>query len=468
MRARYQSLDTADEIDAVEAEDTRIGARSIASESDSVAPATEADPSPAEQELPNLKSGDAVAGTGTGTSTGTSYDFAGTVLSSAPWHVDLANLHSLEPVPGIRVDGTDGNDVIYGGLGNDDLRGWDGDDVIHAGGGNDFVWGGRGDDVIYGGDGDDELWGGPGNDVVHGGDGNDFIHVSNGAYSPDDSGVAFGGAGDDVIRGSDGIDHLYGGEGNDRINGHDGIDYLDGGDGDDFLEGGMGRDMVWGGAGNDVIYGEGEFYGPLSNWGDADLLFGGDGNDQIYGGGGNDHLEGGAGNDILHGGLGDDHIHGGAGDDSLNGSFGNDVLDGGTGSNYLIGGAGRDVFVISERPHQGPYYPEYNTIADFNGNPFSGDTIDLRQLFDKYTNFTGTTADQAWAQGYLYFVEHGKPGEAGFGTTVYIDPNGKAPDEPSYYGIPYDIRVVDLAGVAHSQISSSGGSFYGLANNFLV
>jgi hypothetical protein len=133
----------------------------------------------------------------------------------------------------------------------------------------------------------------------------------------------------------------------------------------------------------------------------------------------------------------------------------------------MSGGAGRDTFVFTDRPLQGYYYHERDIITDFNGNPFSGDKIDLRALFDKYTNFTGTTADQAWAQGYLYLVER-DPADAGFGTTVYIDPNGNAADGSTPYGMAHDIAVVHLEGTSRSSISSYDGSSYGLSSNFLV
>ena len=338
------------------------------------------------------------------------------------------------------------------------------------------------DDYTYGGPlvanpypENENLVGTGGNDFIDGGDGNDYIAGLGG----DDS--LFGGAGADSIYGGSGIDHLYGGEGNDQIFGDDGLDYLDGGNGEDKLYGGRGDDVMWGGdqrdlldgmEGNDVLDG-GEGDDMLFGADHSDILYGGAGNDSLHGdmspGGvysqitGADTLFGDAGNDILSGDDGNDFLQGGDGNDTLIGDTGSDVLDGGFGRDVMFGGYGRDRFVISE----GGLY-DFDTIRDFDANPFSGDVMDLRALFDKYTDFTGTTADQAWSQGYLYFVQHGNPGEAGFGTTVYIDPNGKAPDEPTYYGQTYDIKVANLEGVSHSQISSSGGSFYGLANNFLV
>ena len=64
-----------------------------------------------------------------------------------------------------RVWGKGGNDIIYGGAGDDDLRGE---------GGNDELYGGAGDDNLYGGNGDDILFGGAGNDYMNGEDGRDI------------------------------------------------------------------------------------------------------------------------------------------------------------------------------------------------------------------------------------------------------------------------------------------------------
>lgn len=55
--------------------------------------------------------------------------------------------------------GAGGDDVIFGG---------DGDDVISGGGGDDQLFGGAGDDFIVGGPGQDQLFGGDGNDLLIG------------------------------------------------------------------------------------------------------------------------------------------------------------------------------------------------------------------------------------------------------------------------------------------------------------
>ncbi|WP_422630822.1 immunoglobulin-like domain-containing protein, partial [Pseudomonas mucidolens] len=142
---------------------------------------------------------------------------------------DLANAilgHSEATLPGAdRVDGGDGNDILFGDLvsfpgvagegynaiqtyvagkngvavsavtgqdvhkyitehytefntsgakdGNDTLLGGSGDDILFGQGGNDYLDGGKGNDILLGGTGNDTLIGGPGNDILIGGSGAD-------------------------------------------------------------------------------------------------------------------------------------------------------------------------------------------------------------------------------------------------------------------------------------------------------
>lgn len=90
--------------------------------------------------------------------------------------------------------GTNGDDTIDGGNGNDTISGLDGEDTLSGGNGNDTISGGDGDDTIDGGNGKDTLDGGGGNDTINGGNGNDDIT---------------GGGGDDTIDGNNGFDTAY-------------------------------------------------------------------------------------------------------------------------------------------------------------------------------------------------------------------------------------------------------------------
>lgn len=61
------------------------------------------------------------------------------------------------------------------------------------------------------------------------------------------------------------------------------------------------------------------------------------------------------------------------------------------------------------------------------GNDFQGDWVDLSAAFDQWTDFAGTDANQAWAQGYLHFRAYGDPSTSDWGVAVDIDVNGRAP-----------------------------------------
>jgi Ca2+-binding RTX toxin-like protein len=149
--------------------------------------------------------------------------------------------------------------------------------------------------------------------------------------------------------------------------------------------------------------------------GGNDTLFGGAGHDQLIGGEGDDVIDGGDGTDYLNGGNGADTLIGGSGDDSLGGDKGDDVLEGGLGLDYLLGGSGADRFVLTENDA---------TDVIFEFSAAEGDKIDIAALLDRFTDFAGTTAAQAFSQGYIYLVQHGTQGNTDFVTTVHVDPNG--------------------------------------------
>ena len=75
--------------------------------------------------------------------------------------------------------GTNGNDVIDGGNGTDEIFGLDGDDIIYGGNGADgLLDGGAGNDQLYGQNGNDQLFGGEGDDLIDGNNGFDTVYYS--------------------------------------------------------------------------------------------------------------------------------------------------------------------------------------------------------------------------------------------------------------------------------------------------
>jgi len=152
-----------------------------------------------------------------------------------------------------RIIGTPGDDVIAALQGNDVVRGGAGNDIICGGLGDDLLYGGMGFDVIYGAQGDDllvastkdlrddtagsRMFGGAGNDVMRGsarwdrmqgGAGNDEL------YGEGSRDWLRGGRGDDLIDGGAWKDDINAGYGNDEI-------FIDGAD---FVRGGPGKKDV--------------------------------------------------------------------------------------------------------------------------------------------------------------------------------------------------------------------------------
>lgn len=249
------------------------------------------------------------------------------------------------------LEGTDGDDTLIGGKGNEILTGFNGNDSIQGGAGDDRAFGNQGRDTLLGEDGNDLISGGRDADIIRGGNGFDIVN---------------GNRGDDLIEGGDGIDLIYGGQDSDTIYGDSdddqllgdkGNDLVFGGDGNDIILGGDGIDNLQGDAGNDLIFGN------L----DADLLVGADGNDSLLGGRDNDRVVGGFGDDFVFGNKQDDFLEGDDGDDYLGGGQDNDYLIGGNGDDTLsgdlgfdtlIGGTGFDVFHLHSATDE-------DVIADF-------------------------------------------------------------------------------------------------------
>jgi Ca2+-binding RTX toxin-like protein len=112
---------------------------------------------------------------------------------------------------GKNLVGTDDNDTLLGGIGNDFINGRKGSDSLDGGASDDSIYGGRGLDTLTGSSGNDILFGGRGADSLDGGIGNDSLYGGKG----DDT--LLGGLGDDFLSGENGNDFLTGGAGGDRF-----------------------------------------------------------------------------------------------------------------------------------------------------------------------------------------------------------------------------------------------------------
>ncbi len=305
-----------------------------------------------------------------------------------------------------QFEGMGGNDVIDGGDGVDIIRymrsgaavnvdlgagtatdGFGGTDTfsnIEGVRGSDF------NDTLTGGAGDEIFQGMAGNDIISGGAGSDTV-----SYNMSLSGVSaslvtntasdgFGGVDtlinienlqgssfNDALAGNAGANRLEGLEGNDALDGGAGNDTLLGGAGNDSLQGGAGADELDAGTGVDIVDGgtEADTLVVLGNFADYTITRPSGTETRFI----NDvtgenilvknvesvqFLDGlktieetwennpSPFNDLLTGTGGNDTLDGQAGNDTLVGLAGNDTLIGGAGIDSLVGGDGDDSYVV--------------------------------------------------------------------------------------------------------------------------
>jgi Ca2+-binding RTX toxin-like protein len=224
-------------------------------------------------------------------------------------------------------------------------------DAIGIGGGNNTLSGLAGNDQLFGQGGDDVLIGGLGGDVLNGDTGTDIASYENattaiylvfadlGGSSGEAAGDSFvsieglrGGIYNDILGMDGNANFIFGGIGDDQMFGEGGNDVLDGGLGADVFNGGLGIDtasyqsaytgdiyLLAGDFGNAYGDGRGDSYVSIENIiGSSfrDIIGIGEGDNKVEGRGGNDWLWGQGGNDILVGGVGGDLLDGGTGNDT--------------------------------------------------------------------------------------------------------------------------------------------------------
>ena len=127
-----------------------------------------------------------------------------------------------DPVNGLVIAGSNGNNIIHG---------TSGPDTICGGNGNDEIYGEDGDDTIFGDNGNDSLYGGLGSDEIHGGNGKDHLSGYDDDHnnytlsdSETDDDTLYGENGKDDLSGGPGLDDIQGGRGKDNCTDQDATD----------------------------------------------------------------------------------------------------------------------------------------------------------------------------------------------------------------------------------------------------
>jgi ELWxxDGT repeat protein len=148
------------------------------------------------------------------------------------------------PVP---PPANDGDDIVYGTIGDDKINVGNGWNRVYASEGRNFVQSGSGDDGIYGGSGTDVILAGAGRNEIYAGEGLNLVVTGNG-YDQ-----IYGGAGTDIVIAGDGFNAIYAGEGNNLVIGGNDGNHVYLGAGNDLVKTGSGNDTIYAGNGNNYI-----------------------------------------------------------------------------------------------------------------------------------------------------------------------------------------------------------------------
>lgn len=336
---------------------------------------------------------------------------SGTSFTAAGW--TFSNWSTGNVIDTVTLNGSTGNETIYGSGVADTINGNDGNDVIGSGNGNDVLNGGNGNDhlsgqggndTLSGGAGNDSLWAGAGTDTIDGGADTDTLYYSTFTsavtvtFSTETTGTASDGIKTDsfsnveaFVLGS-GNDTFTGGTGADTVTGGRGVDSISlGGGNDTFIYGASdGNDIVDGGSGTNTVILNNPVYMGISlatfaGWTNFQVI------DASPVASGSASLIGTtAGETINLSGytLTNFAINGMGGNDTITGSsISSDRIIGGTGADVLTGGGGADTFVYLTTSHS------LTTSADTITDMSSDDLIDLTAI-DANTLVAG---DQAFS-----------------------------------------------------------------------
>ncbi len=259
-------------------------------------------------------------------------------------------------------------------------------DVLY---GRDFVT-----DTLAGFDGNDVLMGRYGADNLFGGAGSDTIAYVNSLTAVDIrlfSGFAAGGEANGDFYTS--IENIVGSEFTDTLAGDANANIIGGHDGNETITGREGADLLFGDNGNDTLLGGA----------DDDTLIGGLGADTLGGGGGNDTADYAGSNAAvtvnLQTGVGSgghaqgdalvsiENVVGSAFGDFIIGknNVWDNIFDGRGGNDALAGGLGNDTFVF--RINEGS-----DTITDFAAGGASGDVVSMAGWGAAFDSFAETMA----------------------------------------------------------------------------
>ncbi|MEG4108712.1 calcium-binding protein [Microcoleus sp. S13_C5] len=289
---------------------------------------------------------------------------------------------------GFFIAGGGNNLSLQGGLGIG-FAGNEGSNYLRGDNGDDLVVGINVRDTLFGGKGNDTLRGVASNSYLSGDNDDDILVITNSTQSsPFISQVITIGIERTTLLGGGGNDSLTGAIGEFGA----GRNFFDGGDGNDTIRVFATSDTALGGAGDDFIV-SASVPNVISSVGASSAF---------PGFAGRNLLDGGVGNDTIVAAFSSDTMIGGDGNDSLSGTFtnaaggdGNDTIDAtkaffgnatGTALVTLDGGLGNDLLIGYTNPTTGSSFTVTNLMNGSEGS----DTIIFGTQFDKVIgNFAG-------------------------------------------------------------------------------
>ncbi|MEG4234338.1 calcium-binding protein [Microcoleus sp. Pol11C3] len=286
---------------------------------------------------------------------------------------------------GFFIAGGGNNLSLQGGLGIG-FAGNEGSNYLRGDLGDDLVVGINVRDTLFGGKGNDTLRGVASSSYLSGDDNDDILVITNSTQSSAFiSNVITVGIERTTLLGGGGNDSLYGAIGEFGS----GRNFFDGGDGNDTIKVFAAQDTALGGGGDDFIVSA--TVTAISSVGASS---------SFPGFAGRSLLDGGDGNDTIVAAYSTDSMVGGAGNDSLSGSFtqasggdGNDTIDAtraifaGTGTAFvtLDGGLGNDLLIGYTNPTGSSF-----TVTNLMNGGEGSDTFLFGTQFDKVIgNFAG-------------------------------------------------------------------------------
>lgn len=281
--------------------------------------------------------------------------------------IDLSTVGGFSSTEDDTVNGTDFNDVLFGGTGNDTLLGNDGFDVLQGGNGADILNGGADFDIA------NYLFEGGTSGVTA----SLLTNLATDSYGNTDTLVSiegfYGTHSADTFHGDGGINLFEGNGGADRFYGYGGYDIVDysneiGGTGIELLNNFF-----------TSIFSAYDTFGNLDTGASIEAIYATQYDDILRGQDHDTYYYGLGGDDQIYAYTGDDTLFGGDGFDILGGGAGNDIIDG--------GGTGAE-----DELYYGNFLADSVTVDMVNGVAISS-SGDVDQFFNIFRIFGSARAD---------------------------------------------------------------------------